>query len=188
MSPREMAGALYGLGLLLRFDGRAWEFFDKSLRGFWLSFAAALIVAPFHFTHLALAFGRTPTNLGPVSYGIVQALSYILTWTLFPFAMMYVSQILARGSRYYWQMVPYNWFQLPVALTLAALGLLNDFGIIPLDAYRFASLVAMVIVAVYTTFIGAVGLRIPIGTAMSLVVLDYALTFLAGALIAKIGT
>jgi hypothetical protein len=183
-----MAGALYGLGLLLRFNGRAWEFFDKSLRGFWMSYVAAVVVAPFHFTHIALAYQQTPGGLGPVSYAIVQALSYILTWTLFPFAMMYVSQILARGSRYFWQMVPYNWFQLPVALALAVLGLLNDVGVIPLDAYRFSSLVAMVIVAVYTTFIGAVGLRIPIGTAMSLVVLDYALTFLAGALIAKIGT
>ncbi len=44
----------------------------------------------------------------------------------------------------------------------------------------------MLVVAVYTTFIGAVGLRIPIGTALSLVVLDFALTFLAGALIARI--
>jgi hypothetical protein len=186
MSPRELAGALYGLGLLLRFDGRAWEFFDKSLRGFWLSYLAALIVAPFHFTHMALAYQQTPDGLGPVPYAIVQVLTYILTWTLFPFAMMYVSQILARGGRYFWQMVPYNWFQLPVALSLAAVGLLNDVGIIPLDAYRLVSLIAMVIVAVYTTFIGAVGLRIPIGTAMSLVVLDYALTFLAGALIARI--
>jgi hypothetical protein len=186
MSPRELAGALYGLGLLLRFDGRAWEFFDKSLRGFWLSYTAALIVAPFHFTHMALAYQQTPDGLGPVSYGIVQVLTYILTWTLFPFAMMYVSQILGRGGRYFWQMVPYNWFQLPVALSLAAAGLLNDVGVIPLDAYRLVSLVAMLIVAVYTTFIGAVGLRIPIGTAMSLVVLDYALTFLAGALIARI--
>jgi hypothetical protein len=186
MSPRELAAALYGLGLLLRFDGRAWEFFDKSLRGFWLSYTAAIVVAPFHFTHLALAYARTPTALGPVSYAIVQALTYVLTWTLFPFAMMYVSQILARGGRYFWQMVPYNWFQLPVALSLAVFGLLNDFGILPLDGYRVASLIAMVIVAVYTTFIGAVGLRIPIGTAMSLVVLDYALTFLAGALVARI--
>jgi len=188
MSPRELAGALYGLGLLLRFDGRAWEFFDKSLRGFWLSFLAAAIVAPLHFAHLAMAYGRTPAALGPMSTAIVQGLTYILTWTLFPFAMMYVSQILGRGGRYFWHMVPYNWFQLPVALSLAALGLLNDFGLITLDAYRFASLIAMVIVAVYTTFIGAVGLRIPIGTAMSLVVLDFALTFLAGALVARIGT
>jgi len=190
MSPRELANALYGLGLLLRFDGRAWEFFDKTPRGFWTSYTAALIAAPFHFVHLALAYGQNPegTALGPVSYAVVQVLAYVLTWTLFPFAMMYVSRILARGGQYFWHIVPYNWFQLPIALALAVFGILSDAGLLPLEAYQFLSLVAMVIVAIWTTFIAAVGLRIPVGTALSLVVLDYTLTFLASALIARIGT
>ena len=186
MTPRDLAGALHGLGLLLRFDGRSWEFFDKTPGGFLASFLPALIVAPFHFTHIALAYEQTPEGLGPIASGIVQVLTYILTWTLFPFAMMYVSRILARSGHYFWHMVPYNWFQLPVAFLLALVALGSDLGAISLDAYRLASLIAMVVVAVYTTFIGAVGLRIPIGTALSLVVLDFALTFLAGALIARI--
>ena len=188
MSPRDLAGALYGLGLLLRFNAQAWEWFDKSARGFWLSFTPALIVAPFHAAHLFLAYGQTPTALAPISYMIVQSLAYVLTWTLFPFAMMYVSQVLGRGGRYFWHLVPYNWLQLPVALALAAVGLLSDFGLIPLDAYRLASLLALAAVAIYTTFIGAVGLHIPVGTALGLVVLDFTLTLLAGALIARIGT
>jgi hypothetical protein len=186
MSPRELASALYGLALLFKFDGRAWEFFDRSPSGFWSSYVVAVIVAPFHFAHVFLTYGKTPPTLGPVAYTIVEVLAYVLTWTLFPFAMMYVSRFLERDSRYFWHMVPYNWFQLPIAVPLFSLALLNHLGLIPAQAYSVFNLFAMVVVAVYTTFIGAVGLRIPIGTAMSLMVLDYTLTFLAGALIARI--
>lgn len=186
MSPRELASALYGLALLFKFDGRAWEFFDRSPHGFWSSYIVAVIVAPFHFAHVFLTYGKTPSTLGPVAYGIVEFLAYVLTWTLFPFTMMYVSRFLGRGSRYFWHMVPYNWFQLPIAVPLFSLALLSDIGLLPMQAYSFFNLFAMVAVAVYTTFIGAVGLRVPIGTAMSIMVLDYTLTFLAGALIARI--
>jgi hypothetical protein len=112
MSARELASALYGLGLLLRFDGRAWEFFDKSPRGFLFSFSVALVVAPFHFAHVALTYARTPTDLAPVPYAIVEALAYVVTWTLFPFAMMYVSRFLGRAPLYFWHMGPYSGIQL----------------------------------------------------------------------------
>ncbi len=186
MSPRELANALYGLALLFKFDGRAWEFFDRSPHGFWSSYIVAFIVAPFHFAHVALTYDQKPQTLGPIAYGIVEVLAYILTWTLFPFVMMYVARFLGRGGRYFWHMVPYNWFQLPVALPLFSLALLSDIGLLSAQAFSFLNLCAMVVVAVYTTFIAAVGLRLPIGTAMSLMVLDYTLTFLAGALIARI--
>ncbi len=149
MSPRELANALYGLGLLLRFDGRAWEYFDKSPRGFWLSYTAAFVVAPFHFAHLALTYAREPTTLGPIAFAIVQLLSYVLSWTVFPFAMMYVARFLGRAPLYFWHIVPYNWFQLPVGVAVGVLSLGSDFGLLPLDAYRFATMAAMAIMAVW---------------------------------------
>ncbi len=186
MSPRETANALYGLGLLLRFDGRAWQFFEKSPRGFWAAYVVAFLVAPFHFAHVALTYSAEATGLGPVSYAIVELLSYVLTWTLFPFAMMYLTRLVGREEFYFWHMVPYIWFQLPVAIPLFGVALLNDVGLIPVAAFQFVNLAAMFTMAIYTTFIAAVGLRIPVGTAMSLMVLDFTLSFLASALIAKI--
>lgn len=186
MSPKEIANALYGLGLLLRFDGRAWQFFDKTPRGFWAAFAVAFLVAPFHFAHIALTYTPEAAGLAPVPYAIVEALSYVLTWTLFPFAMLYLSRIVGREEFYFWHLVPYIWFQLPVAIPLFGAALLSDLALIPMAAFQFINLVAMFVVAIYTTFIAAVGLRIPVGTAMSLMVLDFALSFLASALIAKI--
>lgn len=186
MSPREIANALYGLGLLLRFDGRAWEFFDKSPRGFWMSYTCALLVAPFHFTHLALNYGSEPATMGPIAFIFVQALSYVLSWTLFPFAMMYAARFLGRAPLYFWHMVPYNWFQLPVGVALGLFALGSDIGLLPLDAYRFAALAAMVVMAIWSTFIAAVGLRITVGSALSLVVLDFLLAFTLAALVQRI--
>lgn len=185
-SPRELASALYGLALLLRFDGRAWEFFDKNTNGFWGAYVVAALVAPLYFAHVFLTYDTTPTTLGPVTTGIVEGLSYIITWTLFPFAMMYIARLLGRSERYFWYMVPYIWFQLVVALPLYALALLGDVGLLSAAVLQPLNLFIVFAVAIYTTFIAAVGLRIPIGTAMSLMVLDLTLTFLADTLIARI--
>lgn len=186
MSVKELANALTGLLLLLRFDGRAWEFFDKSPRGFWTSYSAAIAVAPLHFAHLALIYSREPTTLGPIAFAAVQALSYVLSWTLFPFAMIYAARFLGRDALYFWHLVPYNWFQLPIGLALGLFSLGADMGLLPLDAYRFATLAAMVVMAIWSCFIAAVGLRITVGSALSLVVMDFALAFTLAATVQRI--
>lgn len=186
ISARQLAGALHGLRLLLRFDGRAWEYFEKSPAGFWASFSVAAAVAPFYLLHAYFAYRNATPSLGFTAYAVVEALSYVISWTLFPFAMLYASRLLKREQFYFWHLVPYNWFQLPVGVILYAAALLADLQILPGSFYTFASATALLAVAIYTTFIAAVGLRVPVGTAMSLMVMDLTLTFLADALISRI--
>jgi hypothetical protein len=182
----ELARALFGLKLLLRFDGRAWGVFERTPRGFLTSFTAAAVIAPLHFLHTFVIYDAGATTLGPVAYAVVKVLSYVISWTLFPFAMIYLTRLLDRESRYFWHIVPYNWFQLAVGLPLYAIALLADAQALPEQAFALANLAAMVAVAIYATFIAAVGLRLPVGTAMSLVVLDFVLAFLANGFVARI--
>ena len=186
ISSRELARALYGVGLLYKFDRRAWDFFEKSPGGFWSSFIVAAIIAPLQLTHAFVTYDRAKESLAFVPYVIVQVLSYVLMWTLFPFAMLYVAQLLGRVRRYFWYLVPYIWMQLPISLALYSTQLLNDFALLPDAVAAFVSPLVLVTFAVYGTYVAGLGLQITTGTAVGLVVLDYVLTQMALLLIAQI--
>jgi hypothetical protein len=186
ISARQLAGALYGLWLLYRFDVRAWDFFEKTPRGFWTSYVVAFALAPLQLAHMALLYETRKPDLDFAPYMIVQTLAYIVTWTLFPFVMLYVSRLLEREPRYLWHMVPYNWMQLPLALTLSSVLILTDLGVLPAAVIAFVGPVILVAIAVYGTFVAAIGLQVVTGTALSLVVLDYLLSLIVGELIRRI--
>jgi hypothetical protein len=116
----------------------------------------------------------------------VETLSYVLSWVLFPFAMLYVSDFLQRSPRYFWHMVPYNWFQLAAGLLLLPVAILADLGALPMQLAAFLNLLALSVFFTYAAFIARFGLQVGIGTGIALVVLDLLLNLLSQQLIAKI--
>jgi hypothetical protein len=185
LSARQLAGALYGLWLLMRFELRAWDFFDKSARGFWTSFAVALVISPLQLAHVALTYNVDKASLDFLPYMIVQSLAIVMGWVLFPFVMLYVARLLNRGPRYLWHMVPYNWIQL-LGVPLSIVVLFCDLQLLPESALNVASSFTLVAFVVYGTFIAGIGLQIPTGTALSLVVLDFVVSQIAQQLISRI--
>lgn len=186
ISPRSLANALAGMWLLLKFDLRAWAYFDKTFAGFWASFLPALILAPLHFSHRLLLFSSRKGDLNLMTYLLVEVLAYIVSWTLFPFVMMYIVQLLQRTPRYYWHMVSYNWLQLPMNAIVLAVFLLADGGLVRASAALYAQLGVIVTMAVYGTFLAGVGLQVATGTALSLVVLDLVLSMVTNQLVSRI--
>ncbi len=186
ISARQLAGALYGVGLLYRFDDRAWEFFEKSPKGFWSAYILALLLAPLQVGHTLLQYDATKQNLTFIPYVIVQTLSYIMTWTLFPFAMTYIAHLLNRTPRYLSYMVPYLWMQLPMGLVLYSIQVLTDVHVLPLIVLEVASPAVLIAFTVYGTFVAGLGLQIATGTAFGLVVLDYVLGLIVDNLITRI--
>ncbi len=186
ISIRQLAGALNGLWLLYKFDARAWDYFDRSQQGFWASFIVAVALAPVQIAHRLLQFSPKAGGLDFVPYAVVQVLSYSLTWTLFPFLMLFIARLLERESRYFAYMVPYNWMQLPLAVPLFTLQLLTDVHLLPPAVLGFLNPVVMVAFIVYGTFVAGIGLQVATGTALGLVVLDYVVGLLADGMIGKI--
>ena len=186
ISVPQLANGIYGTWLVLKFDMRGWAFFETSLRGFWASFTVAFIMAPFHFFHIVAIFGPERTDLSFAPYMIVEVLSYILSWTLFPFVMLYASKFLGKAPNYFSHIVPYNWIRLPIEGPLYLILLLSDFGIVAIEGVAFLNLLGLLALIVYGTFIAGVGLKITTGTAMGLVVLDFVLSLTTTLLIARI--
>ena len=183
---RRVAGALHGTGLIYRFDERAWAFFDSSARGFWNAYVVALVLAPLSIGHQLLIFDPEKDTLSFPLYAVVEVLGYIVTWTLFPFAMLYLGRLLGRLPRYFHYMVPYLWMQLPMGLVLFRAPILVDLGVLPAEMMDPLNLALIAAYAIYGTFVAGLGLQLATGTALALVVLDYVLGLLAFQVIAQI--
>ena len=186
ISVPRLANALYGTWLTLKFDMRGWDYFETSLRGFWASYTAALVLAPLHFVHVVADFSAERTTLTFAPYLVVEILSYILSWTIFPFAMLYASEFLGQAPRYFKHIVPYNWIRLPIEGPLYIVLLLSDFGFVAIEGVAFVNLIGLAALIIYGTFVAGVGLKIATGTAVSLVVLDFVLSLTTTLLIARI--
>lgn len=184
----QFANALRGLRLIAAFDIKAWACFDKTLAGFWASFVVALALSPLNLIHVLLQFQSRPPTLAFVPYLIVEFLTYVLQWTMFPFVMMYVADLLQRRGRYLPYMVAYNWLQLPLTLFFLVVRITGDLHLISPQGMGILELVGLAMFFVYGTFIAGVGLQVGIGAALALVVLDFVLSMITGQLIARIET
>ncbi len=182
----QFAAALRGVRLLAAFNLKAWGYFDKSLAGFWASFVPAIALAPVSMAHSLLEFQNHPPKIDFIPYLVVEFLTYLLQWTLFPFVMLYVADLLQRRERYFWHMVAYNWLQMPLTLFFLTLRLLGDFHLIAPQGLGVMELAGIAIFFIYSTFIAGVGLQVSIGTALSLVVLDFVLSLITGQVISRI--
>jgi hypothetical protein len=181
-----LAQVMHGLRLLLRFEPGGLSFFEQSYNGFVRSFLPALLLAPLQAAHIAALYLATDPPPSLAVTAIVEVLAYVLTWTLFPFVMMYVARALERGQRYFTYMVPYNWLQLPVGLIVLPLTLLVDAQVLGAEGAAFFNMVILGAFLLYGTFLARTALELSTTTAFGIVLLDILLTLLSGEIIDQI--
>lgn len=186
ISRGQLAAALSGVWLLLKLDARAFDFFEKSPGGFARSFLPAVVLTPLHLIHEALIYHPASGKLAFMPYMVVQFLSDVLSWTLFPFAMMYIARMLARDARFFWYMVPYNWFQLAFGLVLFPVSILADLGFAPPEMAVFVNLLFLTSFFTFGIFLARVGLQISVMTSLGIVMLDLMLSLLTNQLVSRI--
>ncbi|MBL8642941.1 MAG: hypothetical protein JNK21_03330 [Rhodospirillaceae bacterium] len=182
-----LAQVIHGLRLILRVEPGGLSFFEKTYGGFVRSFLPALLLAPLHFVHSALTYSAMEAKPDTVSYAVVEVLAYVLTWTLFPFAMIYITRILGQPQRYFDYIVPYNWLQLLVGLVVLPLTLLVDLKMLSTDGAAFFNFVILGLFLTYGTFLARTALNVATSTAFGIVILDILLNLLSNEIIDKIG-
>lgn len=175
----EIAAALRGLGLVLRGDARALQFYDLSADGFWRSFLLPLIAAALYFylqqPGEAELAGWEGSALG---YGLVQAGQYVSAWIAYLAAILLLVRGFQLTGSYPAFVVLYNWAQaITVAASLPVLAA-SQAGLLPegtLAGWHLALLFAwMYIVAQLARLALGAGL----GAAMAAAALDLAVTVL----------
>jgi hypothetical protein len=171
----EVRLAMRGVLLLAQLDRRGFDWFDRSLEGFWRSYAAAFIALPIYAALLLL---RAPSALEMPSDWLVEAISYAVRWGAFALVMVPVADMLGQGRRYFDMMVPYNWAAVPevgLLLVTTIVGLSETLPGPLVDGLEF---VALFSVLVFKGFIIKAGLGISTATAATLILGDVTLSFL----------
>ena len=182
----QLAAALAGLRLLLRLDARGLDLFEKTAAGFARSFVIAGVLLPLHAIHWVVSFDAAKENLDFLPYLLVKALTYVLLWVLFPFVMLYVTDLMDRRERYYWHIVAYNWMQLPLGLLMMPIALLADGQLLPQSVLGLLNLGALAAFFFYATFLARWGLKLNPAAAFGIVVLDFVLGEVVNGLVGKI--
>lgn len=182
---------LAGAWALFRADADGMNMLDTSFRGFWLSFAAIVLLVPVYAFYLVgeqrvmeIAGEGLDVPLG--TYLSVRALTFIIDWIAFPVLMILLVALIDRRSRYVPFVVAYNWSGVIIALFVALPTILFAAGMMPLGMLYVLTLIAMAIALRYLYIIARVALFADRLTAVGLVAADFALSLILAEMFSRI--
>jgi hypothetical protein len=167
--------ALTGAAKLARFDASGVSYFDVSIAGFWRSFWAAVIVAPFFGMLLILRHldaGSAGVFLHHLS---IEFLTYVIAWVLFPLVMVSVTRMLGCTQHFISFVVAYNWCGVIQNGVYLPIAIFAHTGALSPGTANGLGLVAIAWVLAFTFFVARTTLKLPAGTAFAIVVLDLVL-------------
>lgn len=170
--PNDMSTALTGAVQLARFDATGMRYFDTSIAGFWRSFWAAGLVAPF-FLLLLILRHMDAGSFGAFSHHIiVESLAYAIAWLVFPVVMLSLSKSLDCRENFVPFIVAYNWCGALQNAVYLPIAILAHAGALSTGVGNFLALVAIVWVVTFTFFVARTALAVPATTAFGIVALD----------------
>jgi hypothetical protein len=123
----EIASSLYGAYRLAWFDETGMGYFNISVEGFWRSFFAAVILAPFYMFSIGQDF-INPEGGFSFWAALVHFGTYALSWVLFPLVAFFATDLLSLGQRFTALVVAVNWSSILIfSLLTISVGLVEIF-------------------------------------------------------------
>ena len=166
----EIRASVRGAVKLARFDADGMDDFNLTIDGFWRSFGAALLLAPFTAIMIALS---SPSPGGEITLtAFSQVVEYVLSWIAFPVLMVAVSRFLGLSGGYVSFIIAYNWSSVVQVALFFVLTVFEAAGVLPAGLSVIANFAAFAYVLVYATFITRTALGATLVTAIGLVILD----------------
>lgn len=168
---QEIARGIKGAWLIFRFDRAGLWQFDQTIRGFWRSFWAPVLMLPFYGAVLAALAGEINA---PVLLGCA---NYVIMLVLWPFIAAWIARFFQLTAHYVPYIIANNWasviallVQVPAALMLAVSGEHAGFAVL---ALWFAT---QVVSFGYQFLVTRVAFAAPAGLAAAMVLLELLLT------------
>jgi hypothetical protein len=145
---------------------------DTSVDGFWRSFGAVILVAPFAF--LSLLSQQALSTQAGASSGLTGAqitldgIALLVDWFTFPIVFAILARPFGLGSHYVPFIVARNWASVVIAAMVSIVHILHLVGVLPSAAMPYALLLAIAVslrfsyVIVRTTLFVSMALALPI--------------------------
>ncbi len=174
---RNLAGAW--LLMLGKPDGLAR--IDTSIDGFWWSFAAIVLVAPFAYvaflSQLSLEADQTAAAVAVTAGRLaLNTIALLLDWIAFPLLFAFAARPFGFASRYVPFIVARNWASVIIGALMAVVHAIYLAGFLPATAMLYALLVATVIALRFSYLIARITLAASIAMALPIVILDFLLS------------
>lgn len=170
---------IYGVWRLARLDPSGMGCFDVSIGGFWRSFFAAVVVAPFY---AALVIPRVAHEIAAgvdVSLFIgVELMVYAVGWAAFPIVMVLLARLLSLEAAYVPYIIAYNWSAVVQVGVFLPVTLLSESAVLSEGVSGLLVMIAVLAIWAYQWFIARVALGTTAFTAAGLVILDQLLGYL----------
>ena len=163
---------------------------DTSLEGFWRSFAAVILVAPFALLALiseqpllAESGATRPLTGGAVAlYGV----ALLVDWFTFPLIFALLAKPFGLGPRYVPFIVARNWAAVIIGAMVAVLHVLHLLSVLSSAAMPFAVLAVTVIALRFAYMIARTTLVVSVAIALPIVILDLTLSLVIWSLFDRV--
>jgi hypothetical protein len=174
---RDIAAALYGAYRLARFDVSGHKFFDISNAGFWRSFYAAVLIAPFYFVLLNLRLAEF-SDVPAIRFFALESIAYVIAWVAFPLLMASLVRQIKVDHNYIRFIVAYNWSAVLQNALFLPIEIFAMAGILPTDAANLLGLMALVTIVIYIWFVTRTALDVTGSMAAGIVGIDLIMSIL----------
>jgi len=190
----EITKSINGAWRIARMDQNALNYFNISIEGFWRSFIAILIVAPFYLIFLVLNHDQLSTTelsteaaTSKEFYVSMKLIAHILGWLVFPVVMIPISRLMDLSQRYIPYIIVWNWSNVLVMVVILPAVLIFPPSEHSGQSAKLILMAAQITVLFYGYLVARAGLECKTLTAIGVVMLDllFGLLFnlLAGRLI-----
>ncbi|MCK5168096.1 MAG: hypothetical protein KAQ66_12255 [Rhodospirillaceae bacterium] len=175
---QKTANAVLGALKLARFDVSGLKLMDASRDGFFNSFWAATIIAPFFMLFLGLKWQAGFVEADIIRFVAVEIAVYVMSWVLFPIVMIDVCKHFGWQSNYFafgtarnWTVLIQNSLYLPIAM--ADVG-----GLLEVSTSAPILQIVFIYMLIYSWFVARGALGISGLAATGVVVLDLVIAIL----------
>ncbi len=152
-SGKEVFAGLFGAYRLARLDPQGMGFFDLTVAGFWNSFFAAVLVLPSYILVLALRTNIADLPDDLFSIVLIEALSYVVLWLLFPVVAHAIAVTLDKEDRFIPLVVASNWAAVVQMVIYLPVLLVGDLGLVPVALAKLLDVVGTAVVIAYRWYV-----------------------------------
>ncbi len=114
---QEIWSSIYGALRLARFDETGHQHFNVTVEGFWRSFFAAVIVAPWQVLLISQGFFGED-NVFSIWNLVVHSVLYVASWVMVPLVIFCAIDLVNLGHRYTALIVAMNWTAVIIVPTM----------------------------------------------------------------------
>lgn len=177
----EIVRSIVGALRIALLDPDAPRWFNLSLEGFWRSFLAPALLAPFFLALILVDAGGGEEAGRAATAPLLRVLSYGLGVVAFPLAMIPIARLLRLSDSYVSYIIMWNWSAVPQSVVMMPATALVAFGAVAEKSAAMFSMAAVITVLFYGYLVARAGLRCQPFTAAGVVMLDFVLSLLINA-------